>query len=74
MTSSFRTGQLLASADFLTTIPRPAMIRAIVAHCTAPARDGAIVFSEHTHGGIGFHLVTAPDRSRTWLWLDEEQG
>jgi hypothetical protein len=68
------TGQLLASGHFLATVPRPAMIRALVTHCTSYAHDGRVAFSEHRHGRIGFHLVTAPDRSRTWMWLDGERG
>jgi hypothetical protein len=73
MTTLFRTGQLVASSDFLSMIPRSAMIQAIVRHATdpRPIRDGEPIRSEHKHDGIRFHLLTMEDRTKTLLRVDE---
>jgi hypothetical protein len=73
MTTLFPTGQLVARSDFLSLIPRSAMIQAIVRHVTnaRPVRNGAPIRSEHRHGRIGFHILTIEDRTKTLLRLDE---
>jgi hypothetical protein len=73
MTTLFPAGQLVASSDFLTLISRSVMIQAIVRHVTdpRPIRDGEPIRSEHRHDGIGFHLLTMEDRTRTLLRLDD---
>jgi hypothetical protein len=73
MTPLFRTGQLIAHSDFLSLIPRSAMIPAIVRHVTnpRPIHNGEPIRSEHQHDGIGFHLLTMEDRTNTLLRLDE---
>jgi hypothetical protein len=69
----FRTGQLLASSDFLTTVPRSAMIAAIVRHVTddRPLVDGQPIRSQHDHDGTPFHLLTTEDRTKTLIRLDD---
>jgi hypothetical protein len=73
MTTLFPTGQLVAHSDFLSLISRSAMIQAIVRHVTdpRPVHDGEPIRSEHQHDGIGFHLLTMEDRTKTLLRLDE---
>ena len=73
MTTLFPTGQLVAHSDFLSLISRSAMIQAIVRHVTdpRPIRGGEPIRSEHRHDGIGFHLLTMEDRTKTLLRLDE---
>jgi hypothetical protein len=73
MTTLFPAGQLVARSDFLSLISRSAMIQAIVRHVTdpRPIRDGEPIRSEHQHDGIGFHLLTMEDRTKTVLRLDE---
>ena len=73
MTTLFRAGQLVACSSFLSLIPRSAMIQAIVRHVTdpRPIRDGEPIRSEHQHDGIGFHLLTMEDRSKTLIRLDD---
>jgi hypothetical protein len=73
MTTLFRTGQLVACSYFLSLIPRSAMIQAIVRHVTdpRPIHDGEPVRSEHQHHGIGFHLLTMDDRTKTLIRLDD---
>jgi hypothetical protein len=73
MTTLFAAGQLVASADFLSLISRSAMIQSIVRHVTdsRPIRDGEPIRSEHRHDGIGFHLLTMEDRTKTLLRLDD---
>ena len=73
MTTLFPAGQLVARSDFLSVISRSAMIQAIVRHVTdpRPIRDGEPIRSEHQHNGIGFHLLTMEDRTKTLLRLDE---
>jgi hypothetical protein len=73
MTTLFPTGQLVAHSDFLSLISRSAMIQAIIRHVTDPRqiRDGEPIRSEHKLDGIGFHLLTTEDRTKTLLRLDE---
>ena len=73
MTTLFPAGQLVACSDFLSLIPRSAMIQAIVRHVTdpRPIRDGEPIRSERQHDGIGFHLLTIEGRTRTLLRLDD---
>ena len=72
MTTLFPAGQLVARSDFLSLISRSAMIQAIVRHVTVPRpiRDGEPIRSEHQYDGIGFHLLTMEDRTKTLLRLD----
>jgi hypothetical protein len=69
----FRTGQLVANADFLTTVPRSAMIQAIVRHVTEARQihRGEPIFSQHQHGPHRFHLLTMEDRTKTLIRLDD---
>jgi hypothetical protein len=73
MTTLFRAGQLVACSGFLSLIPRSAMIQAIVLHVTHPRPicDGDPIRSEHQHDGIGFHLLTMEDRTRTLMRVDD---
>jgi hypothetical protein len=70
----FRLGAIVATPDFLTAIPRHAMVQAIQRHATqaGPIRDGQPILSDHTHGGKGFFLLTAADRRWTAIRLDGE--
>jgi hypothetical protein len=73
MTTLFPAGQLVARSDFLSLISRSATIQAVVRHVTdpRPIRDGEPIRSEHQHDGIGFHLLTMEDRTKTLLRLDK---
>jgi hypothetical protein len=70
----FRLGAIVASPDFLTAIPRAAMIRAIKRHATEdrPIRDGQPILSDYRHEDTGFYLLTAADRRWTAIRLAEE--
>jgi hypothetical protein len=70
---NFRTGQLLPCPVFLATVPRPAMIQALVRHVTdnRPMTDGQPIRSDHDHEGIRFRLETTADRKATILVLNE---
>jgi hypothetical protein len=69
----FRTGQLVADPNFLTTVPRSAMIAALVRHMTdtRPLVDGQPIRSQHEHGDTRFHLLTTEDRTKKLIRLDE---
>lgn len=73
MTTLFRAGQLIACSHFLSLIPRSSMIQAIVRHVTdpRPIRDGEPIRSEYQHDGIGFHLLTMEDRTKTLMRVDD---
>ncbi len=73
-TALFRLGAIVASPDFLAAIPRPVMVKAIKRHATEarPVRDGQPILTDYTHGDRRFHLLTAADRTRTMMRLDEE--
>ncbi len=73
MTPLFRTGQLIACSDFLSVVPRSAMIAAIVEHVTAarPISDGEAILSQHEHGDTRFCLLTTEDRTKTLIRLDD---
>ena len=49
------------------------MIQAIVRHVTdsRPIRDGEPIRTQHQHDGIGFHLLTLENRTKTLLRLDD---
>jgi hypothetical protein len=70
----FRLGAIVASADFLNAVPRPAMVHAIKRHATEvrPVRDGHPILSDHVHGDRNFYLLTAADRRWTAIRLAEE--
>ncbi|QDV34980.1 hypothetical protein [Tautonia plasticadhaerens] len=53
MRASFPCGSLKADPDLLTTLPRSALIAAIVRHFT-----GSEKHSQHEHDGIAFELLT----------------
>ena len=73
MTPRFRTGQLIACSDFLSLVPRSAMIAAIVEHVTAarPISDGEPIRSQHEHLDTQFYLLTTEDRTRTLIRLGD---
>ncbi len=73
-TSLFRLGPIIASPDFLTTVPRPAMVQAIKNHATEaqPVRDGHPILSHYWHGETGFHMVTDAERRFTIIRLNDE--
>ena len=52
----FRLGAIVASPDFLTAIPRAAMVQAIERHATEarPLRDGHPILSDYRHEDTGF--------------------
>jgi hypothetical protein len=73
-TALFRLGAIIASPDFLTTVPRPAMVQAIKKHATdiRPICDGQPILSFYSHGDTGFHMLTDAKRRFTSIRLDEE--
>jgi hypothetical protein len=68
MRTNFRTGQLHADSDFLSTVPRSAMIKAIVVHATSQPQDGPIS-TRHDHDGQAFVIETGEDRCSTTIRL-----
>jgi hypothetical protein len=74
-TALFRLGAISASPDFLTTVPRPEMVRAIKQHATKdrPIRDGRPVVSWYSYGNTAFHIVTDTDRRSTAIRLNDER-
>jgi hypothetical protein len=73
-TALFRLGPIIASPDFLTTVPRPAMVRAIKKHATEPrlVPEGQPILSHYLHGDTGFHMVTDAARRFTTIRLNAE--
>jgi hypothetical protein len=73
MTPLFRTGQLIACSEFLSLVPRSAMIAAIVEHVTAarPISEGEAIRSRHQHGDARFYLLTTEDRTKTLIRLED---
>jgi hypothetical protein len=70
----FRLGAIVATPDFLTTVPRPAMVQAIKRHATEyrPIRDGQPILSDHAYGSTGFCLLTDAERLHTSIRLLNE--
>jgi hypothetical protein len=73
-TALFRLGPIIATADFLCAVPRPAMVQAIKRHATEPRliRDGQPILTHYFHGDTGFHMVTDADRRCTTIRLNDE--
>ena len=73
-TALFRLGPIIATADFLSTVPRPAMVEAIKKHATEPRliHDGQPILTHCLHGDTGFYLVTDADRRFTTIQLNGE--
>jgi hypothetical protein len=70
MRSAFRTGQLRVCPQLLETIPRPALIQAIVVHATTqPDYDGQPIRTNHQHQGRRFYLETGTNRESTEIRL-----
>jgi hypothetical protein len=69
MRSNFRTGPLLADPDCLETIPRTAIISALVRHATSLPIHGEAIVTHHEHEGMRFRIETDADRQRTSLRL-----
>lgn len=65
----FPTGRLIACSCFLEAVPRPEMIRALVAHCGGDNADGQAVRSEHRSGNQRFFIETTADRQSTAIGL-----
>jgi hypothetical protein len=63
-------GRLIATADFLTRIPRPVMIRALRTHANSLEPQGVGVETRHSHDGVLFRLRTHAGRGSTTLWLE----
>jgi hypothetical protein len=74
-TALFRLGAIIASPDFLTSVPRPEMVRAIKQHATEdrPIRDGHPVLSWYSYGNTAFHVVTDAERRSTAIRLNDER-
>jgi hypothetical protein len=74
-TALFRLGTIVATPDFLTAVPRPAMVQAIKRHATEarPIRDGQPILSDHTYGDLGFFLLTDAARHHTSIVLTNER-
>jgi hypothetical protein len=73
-TALFRLGPIIATPDFLSTVPRPAMVQAIKKHATEPRliSDGQPILTQYLHGDIGFQMVTDADRRFTTIQLNKE--
>jgi hypothetical protein len=73
MTPLFHTGQLIACSNFLSLVPRSAMIAAIVEHVIAarPISEGEAIRSRHQHGDARFYLLTTEDRTKTLIRLED---
>jgi hypothetical protein len=67
-----RLGIFSATPDFLDTVPRDAMARAILAHQHAEAREGEPFETRHSWDGVLFRLRTNADRSETDIRLEGE--
>ena len=72
MRTNFRTGQLYVGPDFLESIPRTALICAIVRHATSLPIHGEAVRTHHEHEGRSFYLETGSDRQSTSFRLQPE--
>jgi hypothetical protein len=74
-TALFRLGAIVASADFLSSIPRPAMVRAIKQHATddRQIREGEPILSYYSYGETGFHMLTDAERRSTAIRLNDER-
>jgi hypothetical protein len=70
----FRLGPIVATPDFLSTVPRPAMVQAIKKLATEPRliHDGQPILTHFLHGDTGFHMVTDADRTFTTIQLNDE--
>jgi hypothetical protein len=70
----FRLGAITASSEFLTTVPRAAMVQAIKKHATEPRpiRDGQPILSNYLHANIEFYMLTDAERRRTAIRLYAE--
>ena len=73
-TALVRLGPIIASPDFLSIVPRPAMVEAIKKHATEPRsiRDGQPVLTQHLHGNTEFQMITDADRRFTTIQLIDE--
>jgi hypothetical protein len=73
-TALFRLGSIIASPDFLSIVPRPAMVQAIKSHATEPRmiRDGQAILTHYLHGDTGFQMVTDAERRFTTIRLNDE--
>jgi hypothetical protein len=69
MSPAFRTGQLRVCPQLLETIPRPALVSAIVRHATSQPINGEAVVTHHEYEGRRFHLETGTDRESTEIRL-----
>ena len=71
----FRLGAIVATSDFLASVPRPAMVQAIKRHATErrPIRDGQPILSAHAYGNTGFCLRTDAERLHTLIRLLREE-
>jgi hypothetical protein len=65
---NFKMGRLIAEVDFLTSVPRTAMVAALRAHAAHPETPGPIR-TTHSHDGLTFHLETDADRTSTAIRL-----
>jgi hypothetical protein len=72
-TPLFRLGPIIATPDFLSTVPRPAMVQAIKKHATEPRliREGQPILTHYLHGDIGFQMVTDAERRFTTIRLSD---
>jgi hypothetical protein len=70
----FRLGAIVASSEFLTAVPRAAMVQAIKRHATKArsVRHGQPILGAYRREDTGFSLLTAADRSWTAVRLPEE--
>jgi len=71
----FRLGAIVATPDFLASVPRPAMVQAIKRHATEhrPIREGRPILSAHAYGNTGFCLRTDAERLQTSIRLLHEE-
>ena len=73
-TALFRLGAIVASAEFLATVPRPVMVQAIKRHATKERMiaERQPVLSCYFHGASGFFVLTDAERRSTRIRLDAE--
>ena len=73
-TALFRLGPIIATPDFLNTVPRPAMVQAIKKHAIEPGPicEGQPVLTQYQHGDTGFQMVTDAARRFTTIRLNDE--
>jgi hypothetical protein len=72
-TALFRLGPIIATPDFLSAVPRPAMVHAIKKHATEPRliHDGQPIRTHYRHGDTGFQIVTDAERRFTTIRLND---